>query len=97
MKLLSLVVLLLVMGYARCECKPGSGGSEGRYRSVSGCPITRMFQPVCGTDGCDYINESALNCAYRDDLNSGLSEEEAVKMAYMGHCNQRDEANNIMP
>nr|XP_053645483.1 uncharacterized protein LOC128697679 isoform X1 [Cherax quadricarinatus] len=90
---LLLLLLLLLIEYVRSECRSDPGIPKGKFRNVDGCPVTRTFQPVCGTDGCDYVNDSALHCAYEDDIRRGVPEEEAVKVAYAGHCDQNSTVN----
>lgn len=50
-------------GWAACLCELEEGK---RYRDVT-CPITRVFRPLCGSDGCSYINDDALACAQKDN------------------------------
>lgn len=50
-------------GWAACLCELEEGK---RYRAVT-CPITRVFRPLCGSDGCSYINDDALACAQKDN------------------------------
>jgi len=73
-----LSVLLLLVGWVSCACEKDPGS---RYRSVSNCPINRMFQPMCGSDGCSYINKDALACAQKENpqlrmVHDGVCEED---------------------
>ncbi|KAK4303044.1 hypothetical protein Pmani_024915 [Petrolisthes manimaculis] len=73
-------------------CQHESPG--GLFRSVEGCPINRMYRPLCGTDNCTYINDDALACAQMDDRRRNLQDEEVVRMAYSGMCNEEGNENN---
>lgn len=94
MKNLPIILVLLLVGYASCTCRHETNTN---FRSVEGCAMNRMYRPLCGTDGCNYINDNALKCAQDYDRSRNLSEEEVVREAYPGPCKiMKDGSNEVI-
>ncbi|GAB6030831.1 hypothetical protein CHUAL_007668 [Chamberlinius hualienensis] len=54
----------------------------GKNRQTVNCPQTTELNPLCGTDGTDYPNRSALRCAKRNKPD--------LRLRHFGSCNRRD-------
>ncbi|XP_042205965.1 uncharacterized protein LOC121855162 isoform X2 [Homarus americanus] len=86
---LVLVVVVLLLGYVSCKCNR-MVSTDDRYRNIENCAISRVFRPVCGSDGCKYINGDALICAQNQDRAQGKSEDLVVKEADDELCEDND-------
>ncbi|XP_042858552.1 neurofilament medium polypeptide-like [Penaeus japonicus] len=78
---LQIALVLFLAGTAWCKCKYEEG-----YREVGPCVAKRMYVPLCGSDGCTYVNEDVFKCAEKQDRDRNLSEEEVVKIVFRGRC-----------
>ena len=63
----------------------GGGGAGNSYASPDDCPqfCTKIYLPVCGTNGKTYGNE----CTLKAEACSNPSEQ--IGIAYEGECKQR--------
>ncbi|XP_015606803.1 serine protease inhibitor Kazal-type 1 [Cephus cinctus] len=62
-----------------------SMADEEAGAQLPNCICTRIYSPVCATNGVTYDNECLFKCTRNDRLSRGL---ETIEIAKRGMCNE---------